>query len=321
MDSSSSVSAPNIIIPTLTKTEVKIEAEDVRLPPSTLYLNTPKPQSQSTLPTSFPAHFPPLLPASKKSEQNLTHFTLAINDPFTIKAFAYFQAAFAEYLKESLISELMSQNKSIITRIVVNKGTPVPVKDNKESQSVKKEEETTCQNSEAGKTNKPPANMPKKKAQNRIKNIPGLIMQRVRSGIKSYFARSPKFPAKDKRLVYIEKVLDNISKQDKERLAAFLETYQKNWKTWNTIQQYLHSDPRMGGIMLDTVMGFFQEDGLEDFNDWLTSGKMSDKSKAAVLELKERIGQKFSKLLVRAEGDEEIEELKSDEKLVKKEDI
>lgn len=323
MESSSSVSNSNIIIPTLTKTEVKIEAEDVRLPPSTLYLSTPKPQPQSTLPNSFLAQCTPIYPKAHKSELSLTNFSPVLNDPFTIKAFAYFQAAFTEYLKDNLLSNLMSKSKALVQKPVL-KSTPVQAKCVKESNIVKKEEcaeETTCNGSEAGKNNNPPVKVPKKKAQNRIKNIPGLIMQRVRSGIKSYFARNPKLEIKEKRLRYVEKVLDSTSKQEKEKLAAFLESYQKNWKTWNTIQLYLQSDPRIGRIMLDVVMGFFQEDGQEDFNDWLTSGKMSEKSKIAVMDLKERIGTKFSKLLLRPEGDVEEEYLQSKEKLVKKEEI
>jgi hypothetical protein len=174
--------------------------------------------------------------------------------------------------------------------------------------------------------------VPKKKAQNRIKNIPGLVMQRVRSSIKGYFTLSPKLEKQEKRLVYVDKVLSTLNKSDKEKLLTFLEGYQKNWKTWNTIQNFLQTNPKYGGILLDVVLGFFGQDGLEDFNDWLTSGKMGEKSKAAVTEMKDRIGTKFSKILLKSEdhpaesaameeekdGEEEVADLPS--KIVKKEE-
>jgi hypothetical protein len=205
------------------------------------------------------------------------------------------------------------------------KPTITPAQPIKDSNLVKKEEgveEQAVNRPETEKTTEVPKKLPKKKAQNRIKNIPGLIMQRVRSSIKAYFARNPKLEHKDRRLAYIEKILDNTTRQEKERLVAFLETYQKNWKTWHTIQVYLQTNQRSGEIMLDIVLEFFREDGLQDFNEWMTSGKMSEKSKAAVNELKERIGQKFSRLLSKTDlgGDEEEEFLKSKEKLVKKEE-
>jgi len=162
--------------------------------------------------------------------------------------------------------------------------------------------------------------VPKKKAQNRIKNIPGLVVQRVRSSIKNYYTLNPKIDKHERRLGYVHKVLSNLNKSDKERLLAFLEAYLKNWKTWNTIQKYLHSDLKYGGILLDVVLEFFGDEGKEDFDDWLTGGKMGEKSKAAVTELKDRIRTKFSVILSKPEDEEEETTESSPKKMVKKEE-
>jgi len=158
--------------------------------------------------------------------------------------------------------------------------------------------------------------IPKKKAQNRIKNIPGLVVQRVRSSIKNYLSLNPKLDKHERRLGYVDKVLVHVSKTDRERLLTFLENYQKNWKTWNTIQNFLKTDTKYGGILLDVVLQFFGPDGLDDFNDWLTSGKMGQKSKVAVTEMKEKIGVKFSKILLKAEAQESMHQ----NKMIKKEE-
>jgi hypothetical protein len=146
--------------------------------------------------------------------------------------------------------------------------------------------------------------VPKKKAQNRIKNIPGLIVQRVRSSIKNYLSLNPKLDKHERRLGYVDKVLVNVNKNDRDRLLAFLEGYQKNWKTWNTIQNFLKTNTKYGAILLDVVLQFFGPEGNDDFNEWLTSGKMGQKSKIAVTEMKDKIGAKFSKILLKAEAQE-----------------
>lgn len=114
----------------------------------------------------------------------------------------------------------------------------------------------------------------------------------------------------------MDKVLIHVNKTDRERLLTFLEGYQKNWKTWNTIQNFLKTNTKYGGILLDVVLQFFGPDGLDDFNDWLTSGKMGQKSKVAVTEMKEKIGVKFSKILLKSEAQESMHK----EKMIKTEE-
>jgi len=149
--------------------------------------------------------------------------------------------------------------------------------------------------------------------------VPGLVLQRVRSSIKNYYSLNPKLSKSERRLGYVEKVLTNLNKSDKDRLLNFLDGYMKNWKTWNTIQKFLHTDLKYGGILLDVVLEFFGEEGKLDFEDWLVSGKMGEKSKAAVTDLKERIRVKFSKILSKPEGEEEEAELPLI-KMIKKEE-
>src|SRR5262249_55154996 len=67
----------------------------------------------------------------------------------------------------------------------------------------------------------------KQKAQNRIKNFPGLVVQRVRSSIKLYLSSHTKGEKETIQLAYIGNVLDTQNKSTRDRLLSFLEHYQK----------------------------------------------------------------------------------------------
>lgn len=328
--------------PLALKTEVKIEAEDpapVQQPSSTLAVKDPFAFNQFALGKVLLECLTNTLqmPMVKTTPQ-LTRFPVLIQDPITLRAFAQFKAGFGDFLKDSLMSTpfypnpLLSMGKKFEKKIIPTPAAPLIAKDQPTLKKEDAEVKTTCSNCKCGEKchtddDKAQKKVPKKKAQNRIKNIPGLIMQRVRSSIKTYFTRNPRFEKQERRLTYVEKVLGAMSKAEKDKILAFLDQYQKNWKTWNTIQKYLQTNPKCGAILLDVVLEFFGNEGLEDFNDWLTSGKMGEKSKKAVTEMKDRIGQKFSKILLTTEDEEDPEAnlkdkiVKREEKLVKKEEL
>jgi hypothetical protein len=240
---------------------------------------------------SRPNEFMTVVPSMKKEE------ALAHNNSVLAKK--------EEALVNNLVIKTKKEESLIINHpIIPKKEEPL---DEREINRTEEEEKIVV----------PQKPCPKKKAQNRIKNIPGLVVQRVRSSIKAYFTLNPHLGKAEGRLAYIERTLGYLSKLDRERLLSFLEHYQKNWKTWNTIHKYLRTNPKYGGILLDVVLEFFAENGKDDFNDWLISGKMGDKSKTAVQEMKLKIGDKFEKLLMKIE-DEGYLELKA--KFVKKEE-
>lgn len=321
--------------PLAMKTEVKIEAED----------STPVQHNSSTLAMKDHFAFNPQFALGKillecltntlqmpmvKTTPQLTRFPVLIQDPLTLRAFAQFKAGFGDFLKDSLMSTpFFPSPLPPMARKVEKKVAPTPAPLVMKDPLVVKQDDscevkTNCKCGEKCHSNEDDKGaqkkVPKKKAQNRIKNIPGLIMQRVRSSIKTYFTRNPRFEKQEKRLSYVEKVLGGMAKPEKDKILAFLDQYQKNWKTWNTIQKYLQTNPKCGAILLDVVLEFFGNEGLEDFNDWLTSGKMGEKSKKAVTEMKDRIGQKFSKILLTTDEEEEDPASNLKDKIIKREE-
>lgn len=329
--------------PLAMKTEVKIEADEpapVQHNSSTLAMKDPFAFNQYALgKVLLECLTNTLQMPMMKAPPQLTRFPVLIQDPITLRAFAQFKAGFGDFLKDSLLSTPFYPNPMLAGAKKFEKKvapTPAPLIA-KDQTAVKKEDpcevKTNCNSCKCGEKchanddEKAQKKVPKKKAQNRIKNIPGLIMQRVRSSIKTYFTRNPRFEKQERRLTYVEKVLGTMSKPEKDKILAFLDQYQKNWKTWNTIQKYLQTNPKCGAILLDVVLEFFGNEGLEDFNDWLTSGKMGEKSKKAVTEMKDRIGQKFSKILLTTEEEEDLEAnlkdkiVKREEKPIKKEEL
>jgi hypothetical protein len=304
------------------KQEVKIEPEEsvstqplsIQPPSSTFYLKHSLLQStlynallgQMTAPFRFPVKN--LFPQPRR-------WPLIAPGPTNSRPMPFYRP---EYDNRTFMSNFIP-NQALIKK---PKDLPVltPSTTDSSGSLVKKEEameeiEEKIVNEE--QTIKKPESSSKKKPQNRIKNIPGLVVQRVRSSIKTYYAQNPGLNRQESRLNYVGKVLSGLNKSDKERLIAFLDQYEKNWKTWNTIQKYLATNTKYGGILLDVVLEFFTDDGKEDFNDWLYSGKMKEKSRCAVQDMKFRIADKFEKLL-REIGDEGYLELKA--KMVKKEE-
>lgn len=157
---------------------------------------------------------------------------------------------------------------------------------------------------------------PKKKAQNRIKNFPGLVVQRVKSTIKMYVStKQQRGEVTNPRMSYVAKVVDSMEAGQKNQFISFIDKYQKNWKTWNTIQTFLNMDPKLGRILLSVVMEFFGEEGNEDFKDWITSGKMGEKSKDTVMSMKTHIANKFQLIVLEGESQDQIP---YPQKLVKK---
>jgi len=136
----------------------------------------------------------------------------------------------------------------------------------------------------------------KKSAQNRIKNLPGLIIQRVRSTIKICLSIENPTERGYTRVLYVEKFLRDMNRKEKDRFLTFLEQYEKRWKTWHSILTFLNRSQEFGLIILEIIAMFLSDPGKQDFEEWLKSGKMCEKSKATILETKDLLAFKFSQI-------------------------
>jgi len=136
----------------------------------------------------------------------------------------------------------------------------------------------------------------RRSTQNRIKNLPGLIIQRVRSSIKMYLNLKTPIQKVSSRIQYVEKFFKDMNRMEKDGFLSYLEKYEKRWKTWNSILTFLKRDEKYGIIILDAIADFLSESGKEDFDEWLRSGKMCEKSKATILEMKDKLAYKYSQI-------------------------
>jgi len=136
----------------------------------------------------------------------------------------------------------------------------------------------------------------KKSTQNRIKNLPGLIIQRVRSSIKICLNIEDPTKKGFTRVQYVEKFLKDMNRMEKDSFLIFLEQYEKRWKTWHSILTFLDKNQEFGLVILDIIAMFLSDPGKQDFEEWLKSGKMCEKSKATILETKDLLAFKFSQI-------------------------
>ena len=62
-------------------------------------------------------------------------------------------------------------------------------------------------------------------------------------------------------------------------------------KTWTVAREFLHSDKKLGGILLKAITGLLSEEGAVDFEDWIgqTNHHMKDNTRATLRERKKDI--------------------------------
>ncbi len=129
--------------------------------------------------------------------------------------------------------------------------------------------------------------------QNPYRNIPGLILQRVKRMLISFCdleSKDRNQPEETKLLQSIE----SLTPSTFGRITELASQYRKNYKTWFTIRQVLMLEPYIGQIIVDTVVAFLgDETGADAFSLWMTKGKLSHKTKRTVIEGKQRFKEKF----------------------------
>ena len=155
----------------------------------------------------------------------------------------------------------------------------------------------------------------KQKAQNRIKNLPGLIMQRVKTLVKNYFSSFNRQNTFEPKPLFVHKILQDVNKLDQTRFSHFLDQYEKHWKTWKTIIEFLERNPRYGKVMLELVAEFLGPLGEEDFNEWLKNGKMCTKSILTIQDAKKLLASKFDAITLETKQEEDLVH-----KIIKKEE-
>lgn len=265
------------------------------LPPSSLLQNIFN-QSHQTFPTLLP-------PPSQKSIFPIPKFSIPI------PSLAKIETSIPNYHDFSFHS-LNELSERIKQEVKYEEGIPIIKKEEQvinckleEEKDVKQEyqEENTnfssLINKKINKDKVAKEYKYKKSTQNRIKNLPGLIIQRVRSSIKLYLnLKNPAEHGGFSRIQYVEMFLKDLNRMEKDRFMIFLEQYEKRWKTWNSILTFLSKDQEYGLIILDIIAKFLSDSGKEDFEEWLRSGKMCEKSKATILETKDLLAYKFSQI-------------------------
>lgn len=143
--------------------------------------------------------------------------------------------------------------------------------------------------------------------QNPRKNLPGLVLQRVRSSCLGYFeSKNQKgVPEKHERFDYIKKIMEKYTQHDWQKLKQYLSQYNKDWKTWKMVGRYLRGPGNSEKMLREIIQAFLGKEGVNDFGDWMRNGKMAKYTRNEIENGKEWIQDKFKELF---EADEDKKE-------------
>jgi hypothetical protein len=117
----------------------------------------------------------------------------------------------------------------------------------------------------------------KSNPQNHRRNCPGLIFNKVRVNCIARIEEDCKLSQEDfDRLRYIEIIIRASIQNEKQGqdFLAFLKALQSKRKTWKNIEDNLKGHALFGSILLKCIDGFLSSEGQEDFDDWLTHGRL-----------------------------------------------
>lgn len=122
----------------------------------------------------------------------------------------------------------------------------------------------------------------KKKPQNRLKNCPGLIVQRIKT------------LSKDNDGFFVQVVNEKALFLDElQAFKDFIDSYCKDDKTWKKIKQFLVLDLRFAKGLLELVYSFLSPKYLMEFEKWLKEGKMNINTKNTLKKEVQKILRKF----------------------------
>jgi len=155
----------------------------------------------------------------------------------------------------------------------------------------------------SAKRKRPAGSYSRQTKQNKMKNYPGLITQRL----KTKLTNDGEFLTRILKFVNVQ-----FTPSKKQGFLQYVQEYCKDWKTWARVSAYLNRDPVFGPIFQKIILEFLTEKFEDDYEEWLVNGKMNEKSKELLRNSKSFFIQGFSSLslggLSEEEDDSEIEE-------------
>jgi hypothetical protein len=134
--------------------------------------------------------------------------------------------------------------------------------------------------------------------QNPRKNVPGLVVQRLRSSIFTFFDAQRKTTNKrtSENLSYIQKILSAYTEHEIEYMKSLLSSYNKNWKTWKMIGEFINKDEVFAKMLREIIEAFLGKEGSEDFKEWIEHGKMNSHTKEVIKNSQSWMIEKFAKI-------------------------
>jgi len=144
--------------------------------------------------------------------------------------------------------------------------------------------------------------------QNPRKNLPGLVLQRVRSSCLGYFeSRNQRgLTEKEARFNYIKKIMEKYTQSDLQKLKQYLGQYNKDWKTWKMVGRYLRGPGNSEKMLREIIQAFLEKEGVNDFSDWVQNGKMAKYTRNEIENGKGWIQDKFKELFEEDETKKEV---------------
>ena len=125
---------------------------------------------------------------------------------------------------------------------------------------------------------------PKKaKKQNKMKNFPGLILQRI----KTLILKNPAFC-----LIF----LSHFDVKFHKGIKDFIGEYQKEWKTWKSIKAYSDQNSRFGKYVFEAIFFFLADENVELYHEWIDNGRMGEGNRLLAKERRKWFTEKFQEL-------------------------
>jgi len=142
--------------------------------------------------------------------------------------------------------------------------------------------------------------VPKEKSnQNPRKNLPGLVLQRIRATCMNYLGNKTKgLSLRDEgRLKYVKDIFDQFHPEEIKIFQEYFLTMDKNSKTWKSTSDYIYGNKVFCQIICLIIERFLGEEGTIDFEDWLLTGKMTAQTKQVIRESKDWLIQKYKEVV------------------------
>jgi len=145
-----------------------------------------------------------------------------------------------------------------------------------------------------------------KYTQNPRKNIPGLVLQRLRSSIFTLLDTHRRTTNKrtNENLSYIQTILSAYNDHEIENFRSHLASYNKNWKTWKMIGEFVQEDKVFAKMLKEITEAFLGSEGSRDFEEWIEFGKMNSHTKEVIQKGRDWMTEKFAKIFDETEKKE-----------------